>query len=133
MPSPSPDLWGSINTVVRANHVPGNVMPGAIEIHLFAANGMPAGTLRVPLFPPEATASSGGTLTPSQERILQALAEGPATATKLRLAEPGLYRRGAGINELLADGLVEKVDGKWQLTDFGWDYCTEHGLAERAE
>lgn len=127
------DLWRAINTAIRLNSVPANVMPGAIDIHLFMGS-TPCGVLHVPLFPPQAEPQPiGSQLTPAQERILQELAESPKTATKLRVIEPNLYRRGAGLAEMKAAGLIVSSGGKWQLTDFGWDYCHEHGLAPDEE
>lgn len=132
MESPSPDLWIAVNAALRKNHIPAAVLPTGIEIRLSLG-----GSFSLPLFPPAPTPSQVADatardieLTPGQERIVSALAEGPKTAAKLRLAEPNLYRQGAGLTELEAWGLVEKMNSKWQLTDFGQDFAREHGLAE---
>ncbi len=127
---PSPELWVAVVAALRRYGVPSAVLPTGVEIRLTMG-----GTVNLPLFPPDLEAQIEETakdliLAPGQERVVGALAEGPKTAAKLRIIEPNLYRRGAGLTELEESGLVEKIDGKWQLTEFGRDYAEEHGLME---
>lgn len=127
--SQEPDLWVAVVAALRRNRIPSAVLPTEIEIRLSFG-----GPVHLPLFPPEITAQVNATaapliLSPSQERLVESLVEGPKTAAKLRQIEPNLYRPGAGMRELEEWTLIEKFDGKWQLTGMGLDWAKEHGLA----
>ncbi len=122
---PSPDLWGAVTAILRANRIPAAFQPTHLTITLSV--GPP---LAIPLYPPEVAiqiedAVSEFMPNAGQERILAALYERPRTSTQLRELEPHLYEPRGGLRELEQRGLVER-SAKWALTPFGRDWWEEN-------
>ena len=71
------------------------------------------------------------TPSPVQRRILTALASGPKTATQLRAMPrigPHLYDKPrGGMHELRDRGAVDRIDGKFTLTEYGEELEEEFG------
>ncbi len=84
--------------------------------------------------PPPIAGPAEFSLTPEQVRLLETLLEGPRSATRLKLVEPNLYKKGRGIAELMSEGMVERnAKREYQLTEFGRDYCEENSLGDDEE